>query len=577
MSHSAHKAEPLDSPQDQSRSNRPSFLSRRVAAVVLLLLCAGLYLPGLTTIPPIDRDEAYFAQASRQMLETGDYVRPRFQDQNRYRKPIGIYWLQAASAAALGLRERGVIWPYRIPSVLGATLAVIMTYAIGETLYGSETALLAGAILASSLLLTVEALLAKTDAMLLACIVGSQWSLARLYTRYPTAPAPARYALLFWITQGLGVLIKGPVTPLVSFLTLAGLALMDHLDPAETGGSTVNKLIGDLHLRWGIPLAVLILAPWTIAVGVSTNWSFFSQALGQDIAPKLMAGVESHGGWPGYYLVSALITFWPASIAAGLAVWHAISQRERMPARFVLAWLVPTWLFFEFLPTKLPHYVMPAFPPLALATARFAVACEPTAAARRWLRLESLLWLFATLLLGSALITAPQFLGGRESAVGFIASMVTFASGWTAFRALWRGDLRRSLWCAVAGAAVLIFLLRVWMIADLEALWLPSRAAAAVARTSAPDAVAVVGYDEPSMVFLFGTDTRFIDPARAVELLKDRPGAVALVNDRQRRAFETALRSKAVSAVPIWSGSGIDYTKGRTVSMTAFKLLPPSR
>lgn len=573
----AREIELGESLPDKERLNHPARLTRGIAATMLLLLCAALYLPGLTTIPPIDRDEAYFAQASRQMLETGDYVRPRFQDQNRYRKPIGIYWLQAASVAALGQLKRRIIWPYRVPSVVGAVIAVILTWAIGETLYDAETALLAGAILASSLLLTVEALLAKTDAVLLACIVASQWSLARLYTGYPTAPAPRRYALLFWVTQGLGVLIKGPVAPLVSWLTLVGLALMDRFDPADSGGSRVNKLIGDLHLRWGIALALLILAPWTVAAGVATNWSFFSQALSRDIAPKLVAGVESHGGWPGYYLITALITFWPASLAAGLAVWYAISQRRTAGARFIIAWLIPTWLFFEFLPTKLPHYVMPAFPPLALATARFAIACEPTAAPGRWIRLEGLLWLLVTILLGSALITAPQLLGGRESVLGFIASLATFASGWVAFRAFSGGNLRRGLWCAVAGGVVLIFILRFWMIADLEALWLPSRAAAAVESTSASAAVAVVGYDEPSMVFLFGTDTRFTDPASAVQLLKDRPGAVALVNDRQRPAFETALRSKAVAAVPIWSGSGIDYTKGRTVSMTAFKRLPPSR
>jgi 4-amino-4-deoxy-L-arabinose transferase-like glycosyltransferase len=552
-------------------------LSRRAAGIALLLLCSVLYLPGLTTIPPIDRDEAYFAQATRQMLETGDYVRPRFQDQNRYRKPIGIYWLQAASVAALGQRGRRAIWPYRIPSVVGAALAVLMTWAIGETLCDAETALLAGAILASSMLLTVEALMAKTDAMLLACIVAAQWSLALLYVRYPTVPAPARYAALFWITQGLGILIKGPVAPLVSFLTIAGLALMERFDPASTGGSMIRKLIRDLRLSWGIPLVLLILAPWTIAVGVSTNWSFFSEAAARDIGPKIVTGVESHGGWPGYYFVTALVTFWPASIVAGLAVWHTISHPKTPAARFILAWLVPTWLFFEFLPTKLPHYVMPAFPPLALATARFAVATEPTAAPWRWIRLQGLLWLSATIVLGSALIAAPPFLGGRESTVGLIASMVAFASGWVAFRACRRGDPRGGLWCAVAGAAVLIFVLRSWMIPGLEALWLPSRAAAAVAPTSDPAPVAVVGYDEPSMVFLIGTDTQLTNPASAAQLLKDRPGAVALVNDRQLRDFESAMRSKAVVAVPIWSGSGIDYTKGRAVSMTAFKLSPALR
>jgi len=243
-----------------------------------LLLCAILYLPGLTTIPPIDRDEAYFAQSTRQMLETGDFVRPRFQNNDRYRKPIGIYWLQAAAVAALGQRDFRTIWAYRIPSVVGATLAVLTTYSIGKALFDSQTALLAGAILASSTLLMVQALLAKTDAMLLACIVAAQWPLSVVYLRHETERAPARYAALFWTAQGLGILIKGPVAPLVSLLTVAALAAMHWFDATSPPRAVLRNLLRNLRLPWGIPLAIIIVAPWTIAIGISTNWSFFGQA-----------------------------------------------------------------------------------------------------------------------------------------------------------------------------------------------------------------------------------------------------------------------------------------------------------
>ena len=78
-----------------------------VRAVAFLLLCGLLFfLPGFFNIPPIDRDEARFAQATKQMVETGDFVDIRFQDDVRYKKPVGIYWMQAAAvetASALGL------------------------------------------------------------------------------------------------------------------------------------------------------------------------------------------------------------------------------------------------------------------------------------------------------------------------------------------------------------------------------------------------------------------------------------------------------------------------------------------
>jgi 4-amino-4-deoxy-L-arabinose transferase-like glycosyltransferase len=70
--------------------------SNSPAAVVLLLICLLSFLPGISQIPPVDRDEAYFAQATKQMIETGDYVDIRYQEDVRYRKPVGIHWLQAS-------------------------------------------------------------------------------------------------------------------------------------------------------------------------------------------------------------------------------------------------------------------------------------------------------------------------------------------------------------------------------------------------------------------------------------------------------------------------------------------------
>src|SRR6516164_8115591 len=90
--------------------------------LLLGLLCLLLYTPGIAAVPPLDRDEARFAQATRQMLETGDFLRIRFQDEARNRKPAGIYWLQAASVAALSKADSTAIWPYRLVSLLGATI-----------------------------------------------------------------------------------------------------------------------------------------------------------------------------------------------------------------------------------------------------------------------------------------------------------------------------------------------------------------------------------------------------------------------------------------------------------------------
>src|SRR3984885_11501051 len=96
--------------------------SHRRAVAILVLVSLILFLPGFFQIPPVDRDEAYFAQATKQMIETGDYVDIRYQDDIRYRKPVGIYWLQAAvvnTASALGVPHAlAKIWLYRVPSLI---------------------------------------------------------------------------------------------------------------------------------------------------------------------------------------------------------------------------------------------------------------------------------------------------------------------------------------------------------------------------------------------------------------------------------------------------------------------------
>src|SRR5258708_505866 len=88
-------------------------------SALLAALCLLLYLPGIASIPPLDRDEARFAQATRQMLETGDFLRIRFQDQARNKKPAGIYWLQAAAVAVFSTPASTAIWPYRLPTRRG--------------------------------------------------------------------------------------------------------------------------------------------------------------------------------------------------------------------------------------------------------------------------------------------------------------------------------------------------------------------------------------------------------------------------------------------------------------------------
>lgn len=131
--------------------------------LALLVFAVAVLAPGIDTMPVTDRDEGRFAQATVQMLESGDFVDIRFQDAARHNKPIGIYWLQSATVSLFSAIEDRAIWAHRLPSLAGTVAAVMLTAAIGATLAGARVGLLAGVLMASSIILNVEARIAKTD------------------------------------------------------------------------------------------------------------------------------------------------------------------------------------------------------------------------------------------------------------------------------------------------------------------------------------------------------------------------------------------------------------------------------
>ncbi len=242
--------------QPKNRANPGSGLVRaidfvtesHVRAIVFLTLCGLLFfLPGFFNIPAIDRDEARFAQATKQMVETGDFVDIRFQDEVRYKKPVGIYWMQAAvvdTAAHLGLpRAQLRIWLYRIPSLIGAIGAVLLTYWTALAFLTRRGAVLAGVILCSSVLLGVEARLAKTDAMLLLTVVAAMGAMGRIYLAWQRGEDSERppwiLPAIFWTALAGGILLKGPLILMFVVLTIGALAILDRtasLDLAAAAG-----------------------------------------------------------------------------------------------------------------------------------------------------------------------------------------------------------------------------------------------------------------------------------------------------------------------------------------------------
>ena len=539
--------------------------------VLLILLCVAFYLPGITTLPPIDRDEARFAQASRQMLETRDFVRIQFQQEPRHKKPIGIYWLQAASASLFNGPEPERIWPYRLPSLLGATLAVLFTFAFGKRLFGTDKAFLGAALTSTSLILNVEAHQATTDAMLLACITAAQGSLGLIYVRSRANEGPGPIpALLFWAAQGAGILLKGPVIVMISALTVMVLAAADR----------DARWLRRLRPIPGLFVAALIVCPWAIAVTKATGGAFFHDAVANDLLPKLVSGQESHGFPPGYYLLLAPLTFWPGSAYAIPALAAAWKDRAAPATRFALAWVVPAWIVFELVPTKLPHYIMPVYPALALLTAGVVLDFERFLV--RWggrrLRAPAVaIWTISGLGIAAGAVTLPWVLEGHAVPVTvFIAAVAVLSLGFT-LRSTFRNRALESVAIAVAGGVLVLAPLWQTVLPGLDSLWVSRSIAEAVTfraesgkEGAARIPVAASGYHEPSLVFLLGTDTLLTSPEKAASFLGEHPDGLAAVEEPDSSVFASSAAGMGIPVRLVGIIHGFQYTKGKWIAVRLY-------
>jgi 4-amino-4-deoxy-L-arabinose transferase-like glycosyltransferase len=555
---------------------RPDWLARlgavRRPSLLIVAFCLLVFLPGFFSIPPSDRDESRFAQATKQMLETGDFVEIRFGDVARNKKPVGIHWTQAASvtvATSLGLAGRTDIWPYRIPSLLGGVLAALFTFALGRHLVGREAALLAALLLPASVVVVVETHIAKTDAALLATVAA----MMGLFARAVVSPArfAARHAAGFWTALGIGALLKGPVAPMVAGLAALSLWWLDRR------AGRPRDWLPALRASWGLPLALAIVAPWAILIWIATDGAFFIEALRGDLGEKVTGADESHGGPPGYHLLLAALTLFPASLIVLRAIPATWAVRTDPVVRVLLAWIIPTWLVFELLPTKLPHYVSVTFPAVALLAARWLL--DP---ARRdppgWLKHVSLgLWLVAAAILAALAITLPVAAGGGIPWGTPVAVIAVAALVWAVLRA---DELRRAAVAMLVAAPVLYAALLEGVLPRVEPIWIAPRVVAAAeawwaehgGRPSASERpFATAGFHEPSLVFLAGTDTRLLpNGAEAARHLADRPRGLVLVRDRYNAAFRDEATRLGIVPRPVATIAGLNYSRGQRLTLTLY-------
>lgn len=538
------------------------------AWIILMALAVAALLPGLFSIPAMDRDESRYAQASRQMVETGDVIDIRLQDEPRHKQPVGTYWLQSASALAFGGAE-APIGAHRMPGFLLSLLAVALTAWLGTRMFSPRVGFAAGLVLAVSLMLALEARTAKTDAILLGFGMIAQAALMMILVKAGEArPKFIGWPAVLWAAIGASLLVKGPI-----FFMITALTLIVYVAWKREPG-----LFLKIRPLPGVALALAIFLPWFIAINLQTDWAFAQKAVGWSLMGKVTQAHEAHGGPLGYHLMLAPVTLWPGAVLLALGLLAAWRYRAEDTVKFLIAWALPTYVVFELIATKLPHYTLPAFPAIALLIA-LGLANAP-ALLTGW-RSKTFHGVLAALAVLGGLVVALVPLAGR---IYFemgpdLTSLVTLGLGLIAAVALIvlaiRPTLTRLMATAIAAAATYAAALA-FAIPAVTPLWTSKRMAQLTETIVGCETldIAVAGYREPSVAFNLGTQTLLAENgAQAGEYLLAHPDCgIAIVDAAQGEDFLAAIEGAGAGLRTLGALEGFNYVKGDELYLTWYTL-----
>jgi 4-amino-4-deoxy-L-arabinose transferase-like glycosyltransferase len=489
-----------------------------LAAVVIAVTQPNLGAPAL-----FDVDEGVNAEAAREMREAGTWVVPTFNYELRTAKPVFLYWLQRASYAALGVSERAA----RFPGSILAIGTVLLVYELARRMFGPGTGFFSGVVLATAITFNLLSHAATPDAPLIfftTLTLYLFWIGHTRETKWAYVPAA--------VASGFAVLTKGPVG-----LALPGLVITVYFAWARE-----LRRLWDRRLAWAGITFLLVAAPWYVLVTTETRGAYARAFFLNENVNRFLSPMEGHRGPVVYYLGAVLVFFAPWSVFIGGATWYAVKFARQSPPvetggletaqsyRFLLSWVVCYLVFFSCAATKLPNYIAPLYPALAILTATFLVKWrDGVINPARWfmpacaasLGLVGVGVFFGLLVVGGVIpVRGVRTLPGMETWAVLGLVVVAGAHG-MAWRLL-KGDRSGAL-AAVAVATVLfVGLLAAFPAVDLGKFNAPR---SLVAESGAADddrdlRLASLDYTTPSVTFYARREVRRLaSPAAAAEFL----------------------------------------------------------
>jgi 4-amino-4-deoxy-L-arabinose transferase-like glycosyltransferase len=341
------------------------FSSRRWHYVIIATAYLLLTLPNLGRQTLWDMDEGVNAEAGREMLESGNWVTPYFNYQIRTAKPALLYWLQAISFALFGVDE----FAARIPSVICGLMTSIVTYELARRMFSPTTGLISAVALISCIEFALISHAATPDPPLLLFTTSAFlcfWSGSQNGARWWFVPTA--------FFCGLAMLTKGPIGVMIPVASILGYLLW----------SKQTSILVDRRLIWGVVAFLAVSLPWYILVTVETKGVWTRSFFLNENMHRFHEPMDSHSGGLYYHAVLLLALFAPWSFVIGPTLWIAVREAFQKPVgtpeapkenpnpyRLLLLLFAIVITMFSIAATKLPNYVLPLYPAIAILTGRF--------------------------------------------------------------------------------------------------------------------------------------------------------------------------------------------------------------
>jgi 4-amino-4-deoxy-L-arabinose transferase-like glycosyltransferase len=322
---------------------RPYF--DHIIIALLALSSYVLFFFGLGWIGMIGPDEPRYAAIARGMLTSGDYITPRLYGSPWFEKPPLMYWIAAVGYKLFGINEAGA----RFPSALGATICVFLVYWCGRRLFDRTTGFLSALILVTSIGFFAFARAASMDMPLTACLTMAL--VFFLLALNDTTPSRRLYFYGFYTALGLGVLAKGPVAILLPAISLTGFILL--------------RGKRDEWRSWyprGLWITAAIAAPWYIFCTIINGWDFIRVFFINQNLERFATTIHGHDRPFYFFLPVLLFLTFPWTFMLISALRRPLGKNDHV----LLWWAIVPFFFFSLSGSKLPGYILPMVPPIAL-------------------------------------------------------------------------------------------------------------------------------------------------------------------------------------------------------------------